>query len=133
MCITRLYPLKLLYCYTTQKRNKWGLTVRRIISVPLQAGGTVAIEVEDSTPVTRGDASRSVIQKSLDSFEKAIATVQPVAVAVVQQFASTVAGTNSVKVKFGLKFSAEAGAIIASASSDANFEIEVSWGQTGSR
>jgi hypothetical protein len=81
----------------------------------------------------RGDPSRSVIQKSVDSFEAAISTIRPVAVAVVQQFANAVAGTNAVKVKFGLKFSAEAGAIIASAGSEANFEIEVSWGQTGSR
>jgi Trypsin-co-occurring domain 1 len=50
----------------------------------------------------------------------------------VEQFADAVHGPTSVKVKFGLKFNAEAGAIIASVGSEANFEIEVRWGRDGS-
>ena len=103
--------------------------MKRIISMPLQAGGTVELEIEDSAtgPVMRGGAPPPVIDKAAGSFEAALARVKPVAVAVVEQFADAVRGTTSVTVKFGLKFNAEAGVIIGSVGSEANFEVEVKW------
>ena len=108
--------------------------MKRVISMPLEAGGTVELEVTDDAalPVMRGGVPQTVLEKSVGSFDAAIAKVRPVALAVVEQFANAVSGPTSVKVKFGLKFSAEAGAIIASAGSEANFEIEVKWGHEGS-
>ena len=109
--------------------------MKRIVSMPLKTGGTVELEVEDNTasPVMRGGVAQPVIEKALGSFEDAVAKVKPVAIAVVQQFAGAIEGTTSVKVKFGLKFSAEAGAIIASVGSEANFEIEMNWGRDASK
>lgn len=108
--------------------------MKRIISMPLAAGGTVEIEIEDNPApsVMRGGIPQPVIEKAVGSFEAAVARIKPVAVAVVEQFADAVHGTTSVRVKFGLKFNAEAGAIIASIGSEANFEIEVKWGHGGS-
>jgi hypothetical protein len=105
--------------------------VKRIISMPLETGGTVELEIEGDavSPVMRGAITQPLIEKSVASFETAVARVKPVATAVVQQLASGMAGTTSVKVKFGLKFTAEAGAIIASAGSEANFEVELTWGR----
>jgi len=74
-----------------------------------------------------------VVEKAVSSFEAALTRIRPVAAAVVEQFADAVRGTTSVKVKFGLKFNAEAGAIIASLGSEANFEIEVRWAQPGNQ
>ena len=62
-----------------------------------------------------------------------MAKIKPVAEAVIKQFVDVVSGTNTVKVKFGLKFTAEAGAIIAAVSSEANFEIEVKWAPEGGK
>jgi hypothetical protein len=102
--------------------------MKRIISMPLAAGGTVGLEIEDgqASPVMRG-TPQQIVEKTTESFEAALARVKPVAAAIVEQFASAIHGTSSVKVKFGLKFNAEAGAIIASLGSEANFEIEVTW------
>ena len=75
----------------------------------------------------RGGRASSALETSAQTLEAAVAAAKPVASAVVRQFRDLVDGTNSVRVKFGLKFSAEAGAIIASAGSEANFEIEVEW------
>jgi Trypsin-co-occurring domain 1 len=107
--------------------------MKRIISMPLEAGGTVELEIEDgeSSPVMRG-SPQQVIEKTVGSFEAALTKVKPVAVAIVEQFAGAIRGTTSVKVKFGLKFNAEAGAIIASLGSEANFEIELRWAPVGS-
>lgn len=107
--------------------------MKRVISMPLEAGGTIELEIEDNaiSPVTRGGVQQPVFEKAVGSFEAAVARVKPVAVAVVEQFAEAVHGTTSVKVTFGLKFNAEAGAVIASVGSEANFKIEVNWAHGG--
>jgi hypothetical protein len=112
--------------------REWG--VKRVISIPLEAGGTADLEIEDNvtSPVMRGGVQQTVIERAVGSFEAAVAKVKPVAAAVVGQFVDVVHGTTEVKVKFGLKFNAEAGVVIASAGSEANFEIEVSWTQHSS-
>jgi hypothetical protein len=99
----------------------------------LEAGGTVELEIDDNGPsqVMRGGGPLPMIEKTVGSFEEAVARVKPVAIAIVEQFVDALHGANSVKVKFGLKFNAEAGAIIASVGSEANFEIEVRWGRDG--
>lgn len=107
--------------------------MKHIISMPLETGGTIELEVDDTSvaPVTRGGVPQALIERAAGSFEAAVARVKPVAVAVVKQFAEAVHGTTSVKVTFGLKFNAEAGAIIASVGSEANFKIEVNWAHSG--
>lgn len=108
--------------------------MKRILQMPLEAGGTVELEIDDnsSSSVMRGSGPLPIIEKTAGSFEAAVARVKPVAIAIVEQFVEALHGTSSVKVKFGLKFNAEAGAIIASVGSEANFEIEVRWGRDGS-
>jgi hypothetical protein len=109
--------------------------VKRIISVPMKDGGTVELEIEDNTtsPVMRGGVPQPVVEKAVGSFEAAISRIKPAAMAVVEQFADAVDGTSSVKVKFSVKFSAGAGAIIASVGSEANFEIEVTWNRDANK
>lgn len=108
--------------------------MKRVVEFPLEGGGAALIEVEAadrSGPVMRGAAPATAVEKSAATLEAAVAAARPVAAAVVGQFRDLVDGASSVRVKFGLKFSAEAGAIIASAGSEANFEIEVKWGSGG--
>ena len=100
-----------------------------IIEFPLREGGSVAVEVQGAGtlgPVTRGGASDTVA-KAAHSFEDAISVVEPVAEALVAKLANLEHGTEAVELKFGLKFSAEAGVVIASASTEANIEIRISW------
>jgi hypothetical protein len=103
--------------------------------MPLEAGGTVELEIQDAaaSSVMRGGLPETVIEKSVGTFEAAIAKAKPVALAVIEQFADAVHGTTSVRVKFGLKFNTEAGAIIASIGSEANFAIEIVWGHDSNR
>jgi hypothetical protein len=100
--------------------------------MPLEAGGSVELEIDDDSgaAVMRGGLPRPLIETTVVNFETAVAKVKPVALAVVRQFTDAIHGTSSVKVKFGLKFTADAGAIIASVGSEANFEIEVTWSRS---
>jgi hypothetical protein len=108
--------------------------MKRVVSMPLDGGGTVDLEITDDTPaaVMRGGSPQIVIERAVGTFESAVAKVKPVAAAVVEQFRDVAAGATSVKVKFGLKFNAAAGVIIASGGAEANFEVEVRWSQGGS-
>lgn len=107
--------------------------MKHVIAMPMEAGGVVQIEVdgaESGRPIMRGAGSLP-LEKSAQSFEAAVAAIRPVALTIVRQFADIAAGTSSVRLKFGLKFTAEAGAVIASVGSEANFEIEVKWDRGG--
>jgi hypothetical protein len=92
--------------------NFGGSPVSGLISYPLDDGGHVLIEVEDDIKgtVTRGLHPGEIIETLGTKFETAIEAARPVALA-----------------EFRLKLSGQAGAIIASASTKAQFRIKVVW------
>jgi Trypsin-co-occurring domain 1 len=97
-----------------------------LISVP-SASGDILIEVDrpsSGSPVTRGGGIETV-QKAAASFEDGWSRVKPVANQIIKQLGDTIEGTEEVKVKFGVKFSADAGVFIASAGTEANFTVEI--------
>jgi Trypsin-co-occurring domain 1 len=99
-----------------------------LISVP-SAGGDILIEVDrpgSGSPVTRGGPAETV-QKATASFEDSWSRIKPVAKQIIEQLGDTLEGTEEVKVKFGVKFSADAGVFIASAGTEANFTVEITW------
>lgn len=62
------------------------------------------------------------------SFEQAIATIQPVANAVIGRLKTGLTTpADEVEVKFGLSLSADLGAIFSSVGADVNFEITLKW------
>jgi hypothetical protein len=103
--------------------------MKRLISYPLDAGDSVLIEVEDATGggVTRGLHPSDVIETVANSFEAALEAIKPTAVAVASKFRGFVDAPEDVEVEFGLKFSGQAGAFIASASTEAQFRIKMVW------
>jgi hypothetical protein len=99
-----------------------------LISVP-SSSGDILIEVDRagaSASVMRG-AGGGPLEKATASFEDSWARIRPVATAIIMQLGDMVDGTDEVKVTFGVKFGADAGVFIASASTEANFAIEITW------
>jgi hypothetical protein len=103
--------------------------VKRLISYPLESGGNVLIEVEEAArePVTRGLHPSDVIETVGNSFEAAIEAIKPAAVAVASKLRNFVDAPEDVEVEFGLKFAGQAGAFIASASTEAQFRVKMVW------
>jgi hypothetical protein len=103
--------------------------MKRFISYPLEAGGSVQIEVDDEGggPVTRGLHPSDVIEAASNTFEAALAAIKPAAVAVASTFRNFTDAPEGVEVEFGLKFAGQAGAFIASASTEAQFRVKVVW------
>jgi hypothetical protein len=103
--------------------------VKRLVSYPLEAGGSILIEVEDASggPVTRGLRPDQVVEAVGNSFEAAIEAIKPAAVAVAGRFRDFVGAPEDIEIEFGLKFTGQAGAIIASASTEAQFRVKMVW------
>jgi hypothetical protein len=103
--------------------------VKRLVSFPLEAGGNVLIEVEDGAagPVTRGLHPGEVIETVGNSFEAALEMIKPAAVAIAGKFRDFAGAPDDVEVEFGLKFAGQAGAFIASVSTEAQFRVKMVW------
>jgi Trypsin-co-occurring domain 1 len=106
------------------------VAVVQLIEFPVGGGQSVIVQVEDSAagPVTRGIGSaQSITIRASQTFEDAISRVRPAAETIVAQLRSLAAAPDEVEVEFGLTLSAEAGAFIAAASTEANFKLTLTW------
>jgi hypothetical protein len=101
----------------------------RVISFPLESGGSVLIEMEEEAGVgvTRGLHPSHVIETVGNSFEAGLEAITSAAVAVASKFRNFTDAPEGVEVEFGVKFAGQAGAFIASASTEAQFRVKVIW------
>jgi len=103
--------------------------LKNLIELPLEAGGTVFVEVDDLTnrPMMRGVETKQVGARVVATFEDALASLRPAVEAVVLKFKDLDVAPQQVGIEFGVKFTADAKAYIASASAEANFKVTLSW------
>jgi hypothetical protein len=100
----------------------------RLVEFPLEHGGSILVEVDAAGPVTRGLGDRrGVTEQAQQTFEQAVARVQPAAQVLVSRLRALADAPEEIGVEFGLELSAEAGAFIAAASSTANFKVTLTW------
>ena len=105
----------------------------RLLEYPLEAGGSVLIQVEDGhgrdPEVTRGwgERDRRVVEQARESFEQTVARVQPAVQGLVAQLRSVADTPDAISVEFGLELSAEVGAFVAGASTKGNFKVTMTW------
>jgi hypothetical protein len=111
-------------------RHLVAVAVAQLIEFPVGGGQSILVQVEDTAagPVTRGiGGAQSVATRASQTFEEAISRVRPAAEAIVAQLRSLATAPDEVEVEFGLALSAEAGAFIAAASTEANFKLTLTW------
>ena len=103
--------------------------MKRLIAFPLDAGGNVLIEVEEEggSPLTRGLHPSEVVETVSATFEAALEAIKPAAVAVASKFRNFADAPEGIEVEFGLKFAGQAGAFIASVSTEAQFRVKLAW------
>jgi DNA polymerase III sliding clamp (beta) subunit (PCNA family) len=100
----------------------------------LDDGTPFLIEVQESESpnierATNVDIGQEVV-KAKQSFETALGQVIPVASAALKRIRTGLTTpADEVELKFGVKLTAEAGAIIASVGGEVNFEITLKWKQ----
>jgi len=108
--------------------------VTRLVEFPMEGGTTVTVEVADvasDDSVTRGLHPGRVVGHAAEharrTFEEAVASVQPAAQSLMTGLRNFADRPDEVRVAFGLGLHSEVGAFIASAGTDANFNITLTW------
>ena len=99
-----------------------------LIEFPLEDGSSIWVEVRDTetgglVPAARGDLPARAAQ----TFESALERVRPAAQTVIQKLRDLPDTPDEIEVEFGLKLSAEAGAIIAAGGVEANYRVVLKW------
>jgi hypothetical protein len=102
--------------------------MEHLVEFALADGDSVLVEVAggDTGPVTRGLGAGAVVEKAGATFEEALERVRPAVQAVIGTL-RTLSEPDQVTVQFGLDLRAEAGALIAQASTGANFSVSLTW------
>jgi Trypsin-co-occurring domain 1 len=103
-----------------------------VAQFPLKNGGFLFVEVDAAEPspgrVMRGSSvATQAITEATNSFESALENVRSAAEIILHQLCSLAQPPDEVAVEFGVKMSAESGAIIAKLAGEANFKINLTW------
>jgi hypothetical protein len=104
--------------------------VKRLVEFPLEAGGSILVEVEEVEPeggLERVSRPGEVAEKARQTFEAALETVKPAAQAIIAKVRSLSDLPDEVQIEFGLKMTAQAGAVVASAGMEANYKVTLTW------
>jgi hypothetical protein len=102
----------------------------QLAKFPLKNGGFLAVEVdaaEASGRMMRGSTPAEVLVTASNTFEAALENVRAAAEGILNELRSLAHPPDDVAVEFGVKMSAESGAIIAKLTGEANFKINLTW------
>jgi hypothetical protein len=103
--------------------------MKRLVEFPLEDGTTMLVEVEepDQGGLVKASRSDDVIARAHQTLEKSLEKVKPAAQFVIQKLRELHDSPDEVQVSFGLKLSAEAGAVLASGGVEANYLVTLKW------
>jgi hypothetical protein len=105
--------------------------MREMAKFSLESGGSIWVEVE----TVPGAPSRGVVENAITAavptFEAALENIRPIANTIIAKLKNLTSNPDQIQVEFGLKLTAQAGAILASASGEANFKVALTWKREG--
>ena len=103
-----------------------------LIRVPLEAGGSLTVEVDArDAGVVKAARPGQIIAEAAQTLEAALASLVPGATAMVEKFRA--AKPSEVSLSFGIKLTAEAGAVIARTAGECNFAVTLRWQEDSSQ
>jgi len=101
--------------------------VNDLARFPLEGGGSVVVEIDPVPGTSRVSRRDDLVEDAKGSFEAALANVKEAATAALDTFRSMARGPDEVELKFGVKLTAQAGAVIAKTGLEGNFEVKLKW------
>ena len=97
----------------------------------LEEGGSILVEVDERLPAAvtkmRSATPGELAERAKFTFEAALEKIRPVADVIISKLRALGDSPNEVAVNFGIKLTAEAGAIIASDGAEANYNVTLTW------
>jgi Trypsin-co-occurring domain 1 len=103
--------------------------MKKLVEFELEGGGTVVAEVEaldDGSGLERVSRDGG-IEKASQTFDAALVKVKATAQKLIGGLSDLLVAPDEIELEFGVKLSAKAGVVIASADSEANFKISLKW------
>ncbi len=104
--------------------------MKRLVEFPSESGHSIVVEVDESSTVgvtRRGLSPSAALERGQTTFEEAVERARPLASALIEKLRSISDPPDEVQVEFGLSLSAEAGAVLASASTSAHYRVTLTW------
>jgi hypothetical protein len=103
--------------------------MKRLIEFPLESGGTIVVETDEPVAGGVGRAGRDgeIAEKAANTFESTLDRLQPLTGALIDRLQDLARQPDQIEVQFGVKLSGSLGAIIASASGEANYSVKLTW------
>jgi hypothetical protein len=103
--------------------------VSELVEYELADGTRVLVEVDEAGagPVTRGGRREDLVTRADGTLEQALRRIGPVTAAAFEQLRQVANPPDEIDIEFGVKLSADLGAIIARTGGEANFQISLRW------
>lgn len=103
--------------------------MKQLIKFPLEDGTSILVEAETAevSGVVQAARGEGVPEKARQTFEAALEKIRPAAGAIIQKLRALHDPPDEITVEFGLKMSAEAGAIVAAGGVEANYIVTLMW------
>ena len=103
----------------------------RLMQVNLSDGSQVLVDVdEQGAGVARAARVGDVIQSSINSLESSLVPVCRTAEAAMRAFRAGLPAPDEIEIAFGVRLTAEAGAVIAKGGVEAHLDVTVRWART---
>lgn len=97
-----------------------------LVAVTLEGGGAIVVEMDHAAgTVVKAGRPGEVVGRATQSLENALESVGPMAQSVLAKLRES--GPQEVTVQFGLKLTAEAGAVITKTSGECNLTVTLHW------
>lgn len=104
----------------------------RVLRFSLPDGDDVTVEVDDeAVGVARAGRAGEAVERATMTYDQAMAAVRRAAEATVRQFRQLSSRPDTVELEFGVKLTAEAGAIIARTEAEAHLTVRLTWAAQG--
>ena len=102
--------------------------MKRYVEYEVHDGKSIIIEVDEAAPgLVPVASSGEVVAKSKVGFDQALETIGPIAEKLYAKVRELSISPDEVGIEFGLKLGFQAGALIASGSTEANFKVSLNW------
>jgi hypothetical protein len=102
----------------------------RLIEVPLSAGGSITVEVDEPTggrTMRGGDRGAELVERGGRTLEESLENIAPALQEVLDKLRGVSTQLRQIEVELGLKLTGEAGMVVARAGAEANFRVLLRW------
>jgi Trypsin-co-occurring domain 1 len=108
--------------------------VKRLVEFSQDNGTSLVVEIDEPVPdggLVRAARPGEVAEKASQTFEAALSKIKPMAGAIFTSLQDLAQCPEQIQVEFGVKLTASAGAVLASAGVEGNYKVTLVWTSAG--